>query len=173
MSTRGSESGSERPRTQSSQVAAPEVDIPLLGPLERAEGLVYLGVALMLLLGAVAVLAFTLYSMYVNTVEQGFAAAIITMINDLLLVVIILELMRTILGYLHSHVLSLHPFLIIAAVSATRRILTVGAEMAIEQGMRPEQFNQAIYDLLANAGVVLAVAVALYLTRLGDDREQV
>ena len=84
--------------------------------------------------------------------------------NDLLLVMIITEVLRTVLSYLSERGSSLRPFLFIAAISATRRILAIGARMSLAQEqLEPSQFQQAMIDLSVNAAVILAIAIALYL----------
>jgi len=162
MSNRG-DSGSEVP--------APRVHIPLIGALDKAEGYVYVVTGVMFLLCAVGALGYSLVIFVLGLREDSFAHALITLVNDLLLVVIILEILRTVVDVLQKHVLSLHPFLVIASISATRRILTVGAEIALTQEIDEERFNRLMIDLGVNAGVILAVAIALYLTRIGDVKE--
>jgi hypothetical protein len=59
---------------------------------------------------------------------------------------------------------SLQPFLFIAAISATRRILAIGAQMSVAgHTLSPARFREAIIDLAANAGAILAISVALFL----------
>jgi uncharacterized membrane protein (DUF373 family) len=95
---------------------------------------------------------------------EGFPAAIISLINDLLLVMIIMEVLRTVVSYLAERGGSLRPFLLIAAISSTRRILAIGAQMSISGNLlTPEKFQQEMIDLSVNAGAILAIAVALYL----------
>src|SRR5437764_8038286 len=99
-----------------------------------------------------------------NLQALGFPIAIITLINDLLLVMIILEVLRTVLSYLAERGGSLRPFLFIAAISATRRILAIGAQMSITgEQLTAARFQQAMIDLAVNAGVILSIAIALYL----------
>jgi uncharacterized membrane protein (DUF373 family) len=85
---------------------------------------------------------------------------------------IIMEVLRTVLSYLQERGSSLQPFLFIAAISATRRILAIGAQMSVAgEDIAPERFQRAMIDLGANAGAILAIALALYLLRrrpLGD-----
>lgn len=141
--------------------------------VERIELMAYVGVAIVLLVAAGAVLAYGVIVVPEHVRKDGFLAAIIELINNLLLVVIVLEVLRTLLGYVQSHMLSVKPFLLIAAISATRRILTLGAGMAIEeQEMETEQFNRALLDLGVNAAIILVVAIALRLTSAEDRRSQ-
>jgi hypothetical protein len=52
-----------------------------------------------------------------------FALAVVTLVNDLRLVMIIMEVLRTVLSYRQERATSLQAFLLIAAISATPRIL--------------------------------------------------
>jgi uncharacterized membrane protein (DUF373 family) len=132
--------------------------------LEGADALVYALVALVFVLAAFGMLGFSVLSFPDNLSQQGFPLAIITLVNDLLLVMIITEVLRTVLSYLAEKGTSLRPFLFIAAISATRRILAIGARMSLQQEQLAEpQFQQAMIDLGVNAAVILAIAVALYL----------
>jgi uncharacterized membrane protein (DUF373 family) len=75
-----------------------------------------------------------------------------------------MEVLRTVLSYLQERATSLQPFLFIAAISATRRILAIGAQMSVTgDTLSPDKFRQVMIDLGANAGAILAIALALYL----------
>jgi uncharacterized membrane protein (DUF373 family) len=81
---------------------------------------------------------------------------------------IIMEVLRTVLSYLAERAGSLRPFLFIAAISATRRILAIGATMSIRgDQLTPDQFRQFMIDLGVNAAAILAIAVALFLLSRG------
>jgi uncharacterized membrane protein (DUF373 family) len=104
-------------------------------------GLAFLGAALVML--AYSVLAFP-----TNLAHTGAALAVISLVNDLLLVMIIMEVLRTVLSYLEEHGTSLRPFLFIAAISATRRLLAIGAEMSVAgDTLTGEAFQRAMVDL--------------------------
>jgi hypothetical protein len=54
--------------------------------------------------------------------------------------------------------------LFIAAISATRRILAIGAQMSVAgDTLTQARFQQAMIDLGVNAGAILAIAIALFL----------
>jgi uncharacterized membrane protein (DUF373 family) len=121
-------------------------------------------VALVFLLAAFGMMGYSVISFPDNVRQQGFPLAIIALINDLLLVMIITEVLRTVLSYLAEKGSSLRPFLFIAAISATRRILAIGARMSLSpEQLDPAQFQQAMVDLAVNAAVILAIAIALFL----------
>jgi uncharacterized membrane protein (DUF373 family) len=136
----------------------------LVPVLETADALIYAAVGLVFLVAALAMLAYSVIVFPANMHSLGFALAIVTLVNDLLLVMIIMEVLRTVISYLQEHGTSLQPFLFIAAISATRRILAIGAQMSIAgETLTPDKFREAMIDLSANAGAILAIAVALYL----------
>jgi uncharacterized membrane protein (DUF373 family) len=132
--------------------------------LEGADALVYSLVGLVFFAAAAGMLGYSVVAFPGNLGVQGFPIAIITLINDLLLVMIIMEVLRTVLSYLEERGTSLRPFLFIATISATRRILAIGAQMSIAGETLPaDQFQRAMVDLGANAAVILAIALALFL----------
>lgn len=137
--------------------------------LGGADTLVYVLVGLVFLLGALAMLGYTVYT-FIDHVDEGFPQAIITLVNDLLLVMIIMEVLRTVLSYIEERGASLRPFLFIGAISATRRILAIGAETSIsgDKSVSHDEFTRRLVDLGVNAGVILAIAVALYLLSQRD-----
>jgi uncharacterized membrane protein (DUF373 family) len=138
--------------------------IPLL---ESADALLYTLVGLVFLAAAAGMLGYSVLSFPANMQVEGgggFPIAIITLINDLLLVMIIMEVLRTVLSYLAERGGSLRPFLFIASISATRRILAIGAQMSVAgDTLTPARFQQSMIDLGVNAGAILAIAIALFL----------
>jgi uncharacterized membrane protein (DUF373 family) len=136
----------------------------LVPALEAADAIVYALVGVVFLLAALGMLGYSLVAFPASLRQTGFALAIVTLVNDLLLVMIIMEVLRTVLSYLQERATSLQPFLFIAAISATRRILAIGAQMSVTgDTLSPNRFQQAMIDLGANAGAILAIAAALYL----------
>jgi uncharacterized membrane protein (DUF373 family) len=136
----------------------------LVPALEAADAIVYGLVGIVFLLAALGMLGYSLVAFPASLRNNGFALAIVTLVNDLLLVMIIMEVLRTVLSYLQERATSLQPFLFIAAISATRRILAIGAQMSVTgDTLSPDRFRQVMIDLGANAGAILAIAVALYL----------
>ncbi len=141
----------------------------VLPVLESADAVVYGLVGVVFLLAAFGMLGYSVIAFPNNLEHDGFPLAIITLINDLLLVMIIMEVLRTVLSYLAERGGSLRPFLFIAAISATRRILAIGAQMSITgEQMTPARFQQSMIDLTVNAGAILAIAIALYLLARRD-----
>ena len=136
----------------------------------------YALVGVVFLAAALGMLGYSVWTAPRGIARDGFPVAIITLVNDLLLVMIIMEVLRTVLSYLEERGSSLQPFLFIAAISATRRVLAIGAQMSVSSDtLSAAQFRHAMIDLGANAAVILAVSVALYLLdrRSGAPRAQI
>jgi uncharacterized membrane protein (DUF373 family) len=138
-----------------------ETIVPLL---ETIDAFIYAAVGIVFLIGALVMLVYSVIVFPANFAASGCGLAVVALVNDLLLVMIIMEVLRTILSYLQERGTSLQPFLFIAAISATRRILAIGAQMSVAgHTLSPDLFREAIIDLAANAGAILAIAVALFL----------
>ena len=67
---------------------------------------------------------------YLQSVEKAYLPATIALLNDLLFVIILLELFRTILGFFQSDRIRLEPFLHVGIIASVRRILTAEAEFS-------------------------------------------
>jgi uncharacterized membrane protein (DUF373 family) len=134
--------------------------------LASADEAVYVAVGVLFLVAAVAMGVYSI-STFIRHINDGFPLDLITFINDLLLVLIILEVLGTVRSYLATGTTSLAPFLYIGIISATRRILAIGAQTTLGQ-TSGEPFSHFMIDLGVNGGVVLALAIALFLfTRKG------
>jgi uncharacterized membrane protein (DUF373 family) len=144
--------------------------VPLL---EAADAVIYAMVGVVFLAAALGMLVYSVISFPSSLRATGFGLAVVTLVNDLLLVMIIMEVLRTVLSYLQERGSSLQPFLFIAAISATRRILAIGAQMSVAgENLPTDKFQKAMLDLGANAGAILAIALALYLLRRTSAREE-
>jgi uncharacterized membrane protein (DUF373 family) len=154
----------EAPISEPAPAAVRHVHQTVVPLLETADAFVYAAVGVVFLLGSVIMLLYSVIIFPVNLHATGFGLAVVTLVNDLLLVMIIMEVLRTVISYLQERGTSLQPFLFIAAISATRRILAIGAQMSVGSAtLSPDRFREAMIDLGANAGAILAIAVALFL----------
>ncbi len=141
--------------------------------LEWADHFVYVLVALLFLGAAMAMGGYAVLT-FVHSTSQSFPLRLITFTNDLLLVLIILEVLGTVRSYLATGTTSLRPFLYIGIISATRRILAIGAQSTLGEVKGEETFRHLMIDLGINGAVVLALALALFLfsrAQLSEDTE--
>jgi len=85
------------------------------------------------------------------------------LLNDLLLVIIILELFRTVVRFLQTEVLTIEPYLAVGIIACTRRILTASAELSHLPAITDVEFNRYIWDVGLNVVVILVLIVAVYI----------
>lgn len=105
---------------------------------------------------------------YARSVQEAFLPATITLLNDLLFVIILLELFRTVLGFLQSDRIRLEPFLHVGIIASVRRILTAGAEFSHQDTVPEEIFHHYLLDMSLHVFVILVLMIALYLHRKSD-----
>lgn len=143
----------------------------LLRLIHRGETFTYGGVALLLLFLAGAIAVY-LIKFLITSVNQPFFSILITLINEVLLIMIVMELLRTVTRLLVSPVhdvgiQDLNPFLVIAGISVTRRILTIGASLSVTetegQTLDPLKFQHYMVELVISGLIILLVAVSLWL----------
>lgn len=86
-------------------------------------------------------------------------------VNDILFIVIILEILRTVISRFTDGVFQLDKFLIIGVIAAVRHILTVGASLTLESSKSNVAFNRSIYEMGLNALIVVALVFAIFLSK--------
>jgi uncharacterized membrane protein (DUF373 family) len=87
------------------------------------------------------------------------------LLNDLLLVIILLELFRTVVRFLQTEILSLEPYLAVGIIACTRRVLTASAELSHLPEVTNEQFYRYLMDVGVNVGVIMVLIIAVFLVR--------
>jgi uncharacterized membrane protein (DUF373 family) len=135
----------------------------LLRCLVRGETVMFMAVAVALLAIAVWVFVREVHDIVVVPPREPIAVTVTRAVNSALFIVVVLELIRTIVARLEGGGFQLQPFLVIGIISATRDILTVGAELSLRGEQTP--LARTMIELGVNAGVVVALSVALVLVR--------
>lgn len=135
-----------------------------IGLLERLDGWGYLTTGFSFLVIGMVVFVHAWY-LFATTVAANAVPAVLALVHDLLLVIILLELFRTIINFLKTKVITLEPFLYICIIASTRRILTTGAQIAYMEELTDPMFNRYLLDLGANVMVIVALVVAVFLAR--------
>lgn len=104
------------------------------------------------------------------TTAPFFPNGMIQGVNDILFIVIILEILRTVISRFTDGVYQLDKFLIIGVIAAVRHILTVGASLTLQTGKSDEAFQRAIYEMGLNAIIVVALVFAIFLSKSAHRR---
>jgi uncharacterized membrane protein (DUF373 family) len=95
----------------------------------------------------------------------GLLPAGLRLLNDLLLVIILLELYRTVIRFLQTGILALEPYLAVGVIACTRRILTAGAELSHLPEITPELFDRYMMDVGLNVAVIMVLVAGVFLVR--------
>jgi len=133
-------------------------------PLRVLIDLVQYGVAIVLLVLAGVVLV----NSFVGFVTKldNYQTALISAVDGVLVVIILIDIMRTVLTHLEGWGFPFRPFLVIGIIAAVRDILAVSTRLTFSSGgAGSPTITQSLFELGTNAGVILVLAVALFLTR--------
>lgn len=103
--------------------------------------------------------------------QPFFPNGMIQGVNDVLFIVIILEILRTVISRFTDGVYQLDKFLIIGVIAAVRHILTVGASLTLESTKTDAAFRRSIYEMGLNAGIVVALVFAIFLSKSAHRRK--
>jgi uncharacterized membrane protein (DUF373 family) len=149
--------------------------------VDRGEELIYIVVAGFLLITAVVTCGYAALSAIRSFQLGNPLQGIFSLVNDLLLVLIIMELLRTVGRFLRKRELNvdvedLVPFLVIGGISAARRILAIGANLSLNEAQHVEheaanigasvnwdRYNQAMIELGVDAGLIIVITLALLI----------
>ena len=138
-------------------------------PLRALIDIVQYGVAIVLLVLAVVVLVKSFITFMTSL--SDYTTALISAVDAVLVVIILIDIMRTVLTHLEGWGFPFRPFLVIGIIAAVRDILAVSTRLTFSAGPAPAgspSVTQSLFELGTNAGVILVLAVALFLTR-GQD----
>jgi hypothetical protein len=141
--------------------------------IEKGEIITYGYVALLLLAisGSIAIyLVHYILTAMLN--HQPFFSTLISVINEVLLILIVMEILRTVTRLLVSPahdvtIADLIPFLVIAGISVTRRILSIGAGLSVQEGegltRDPAKFADSMKELVVSGAIIVLVSFSLWL----------
>lgn len=131
--------------------------------IDKLEDVVHGFLGIVLFIISVLAVGYTLQRL-IET-RPFFPLGMIQGINDILFIIIILEIMRTVIVRFTDGIFQLDSFLIIGVIAAVRHILTVGASLTMEKEKTTEYFNRSLIEMGVNTGIVLALVFALFLSR--------
>jgi uncharacterized membrane protein (DUF373 family) len=137
--------------------------------LDLAEDVFHVVLTVLLFLVALGALVFTVVRLV--TTEPFFPTGMLQAVNDILFVVIILEIARTVIARFSNGFYQLSRFLIIGVIASVRHILSVGSSLTLSTGKTTEAFDRGIIELIVNGGIVIALVVAILITRQAENAQ--
>jgi uncharacterized membrane protein (DUF373 family) len=158
--------------TPSRETSAPDQRAWVSRGFTWIEDIVYIGLGLLLGSSALFLLVSSGLSFVQGVLGGAFAgqetSGIISLLDQTLLVLMIVEILYTVQVSFREHVLAPEPFLIVALIAATRRILVLTAEFSRLEEIEAATFRNAMLELgLLTIMIVALVASLLMLRRRG------
>jgi uncharacterized membrane protein (DUF373 family) len=133
--------------------------------MERLDRWGYITVGFSLLLISVLLFAHS-WAEFIESAQSGaFFGSSLTHINNLLLVVILLELFRTIIRSLETDAFRVEPYLAVGIIACIRRMLTASAELGDLRHVPDEFFDKYLKDMAMNAGLIILLIVSIFMIR--------
>ncbi|MCS6289852.1 MAG: phosphate-starvation-inducible PsiE family protein [Nitrospira sp.] len=148
----------------------------LLGFMDHLDRLGYVAAGFSLLALGMVIFVHAWYAFFLRSADVPLLPAGLKLLNDLLLVIILLELFRTVVRFLQTEVLELEPYLAVGIIACTRRVLTASAELShqlevVTREARQELFQQYVMDVSLNVTVIIVLILGVYLLRMRPTRE--
>jgi uncharacterized membrane protein (DUF373 family) len=131
-----------------------------LGQLEDA---VYWGIAVVLVVGSVALLIAQFNTM-LRLRNTPASTVMIEILDGLLLIFIFVELLYAVRSCLRSHEIVAEPFLIVGILAGIKEIVVLSVEAATLLDKGPD-FSRAVVEIGVLGGVVLVLALAAFVLR--------
>jgi len=131
----------------------------------RVEDVVYVGLGLLLAVGALALLVEGATGFVRSLAGGTLGVRVIALLDQILLILMIVEILYTVQVSFREHALVPEPFLVVGLIAATRRILVVTAEFGdlVERG--DLAFRNAMIELGVLTGMIVALVASLVLLR--------
>lgn len=125
----------------------------------------YITAGLSLLILGMLIFAHSWMAFVMAAQQSGLLVAGLKLLNDLLLVIILLELFRTVVRFLQTEVMALEPYLAVGIIACTRRVLTASAELSHLPQITSELFDRYLWDVGLNVGVIIVLIIAVFIVR--------
>lgn len=123
-----------------------------------ADDFIHIAVALFLLIAALIILGKT--ALHFNDLSIH---SILSVINDVLFVLIIMEILWTVIRFLGRKSFSLGSFLIIGIIGSIRKMLMVEAHMSMGGDVSTEKFYQYMMEMGLSTLMIFILIVAYYM----------
>jgi uncharacterized membrane protein (DUF373 family) len=134
--------------------------------VDAIEDVFHVVLTALLFLVALGAVIFTVQRLLTTT--PFYPNGMLQAINDILFVVIILEIARTVIARFSTGFYQLSRFLVIGVIASVRHILSVGSSLTLSVGKTPEAFERGIIELIVNGGIVVALVLAILMTQAAE-----
>jgi len=127
------------------------------------EDVVYIGLAALLAISALALLAGAFANTFQSLWNHSLGTQIVVLLDQILLVLLIIELLYTVQVSFREHRLLAEPFVVVALIAAIRRVLVITAEISKVAESNEVTFRHAVWELALLTGMILVFVGSLIL----------
>jgi uncharacterized membrane protein (DUF373 family) len=148
---------------QYSKPDASEADRLSARILIKAEEYIYIVAGYILIVAAAGLLVTAVYEMIMRLLDYNYTAAMVHLLDRVLLVLMLAEIIYTIQRIAHTRKLEATPFLIVGIIAAVRRILIVTAESIDEVDLSNTAFQGTLAELALLSVMILLLSISMLL----------
>jgi len=127
------------------------------------EDVVYIGLAALLAISALALLAGEFANTFQSLWNHSLGTQIVVLLDQILLVLLIIELLYTVQVSFREHRLLAEPFVVVALIAAIRRVLVITAEISKVAESSEVTFRHAVWELALLTGMILVFVGSLIM----------
>jgi len=131
----------------------------------RIEDVAYVGLGLVLAVGALVLLGSVAYSLGRAIMSGSLGEEIVGLLDQSLLILMIVEILYTLHVSFREHTLVAEPFLVVGLIAAIRRVLLLTAEFSKPAEIAEAAFRNVMLELGILTGLILTLVFSLFLLR--------
>lgn len=131
--------------------------------LTAVEDLVYVGLGLVLAATAFYLLVVAIRSFASALMEHALSGQVISLLDQILLILLVVELLYTVQVSFREHALVAEPFLVVALIATVRKILILTAQFSSLADSSETLFRHSVAELSLLAVMVLVLVGSLIL----------
>lgn len=135
-----------------------------------AEDVVYIGLGILLAVTAVSLLISEMLYFKNYLVEGTLSERIVLLLDRILLIIMLVEVLYTVQVSFRAHTLRPEPFLVVALIAVTRRILVLTAEFPKVAQENETAFRNAMMELGLLTLLIVALMLSLRMLRPQDQK---
>lgn len=147
---------------------APGVMSKAQAGLRIAEDVVYIGVSLLLVAAALVLLVQAAITLATTASKDGIQEAVKATLDLLLFVFIVVELLGAVRTTVRERKLVAEPFLIVGMIASIKEIIVIAISAKDSFGAPDGAFEDAMLEIAVLGGLVVGLAVAMFLSRLKE-----
>lgn len=132
--------------------------------LSSAEDTIYIATAVVLIVAAVTLLVFSVFTFF-DGFSGHISKRISILLDGLLLVLMLVEILHTVGIFLKKRKLVIEPFLAVGIIAAIRRVLIITAEQVHPTPEHAAAFRMTMLELGLLAAMVLSFVFCIFLLR--------